>query len=140
MILESGMNLFTNFFFSLSSLTATESKISNEIDFGSPMPFEKGGSKATLYAYCLDSEEIKSTGTDVGISFYLQSKDKDGTYGPSLNICNIEASKIIPGKNFIDLILPKNTKQIVSIKAKLTGTNPVFTGGKLFANIQPFIG
>ncbi|MDC7250335.1 MAG: hypothetical protein PQJ49_10500 [Sphaerochaetaceae bacterium] len=140
MILESGMNLFPSFYYSLSGLTTTESKISDEVDFGSPAPFKKGGSKSNLLAYCLDTDEIKSTGTNVVISFFLQSKDKGGSYDASINIANIKAEDIVPGEPIIDMILPKNTKQIVSLKAKLSGTTPAFTGGKLFANIQPYIG
>lgn len=140
MILESGMNLFPNFYYSLSGLTTTESKISEEIDLGAEKPFKKGGSQANLLAYCIDSDEIKYTGTNVEISFYLQSKDKDGTYDTSVNIANVKAEDIVPGEPIIDMVLPKNTKQIVSLKAKLTGTSPSFTGGKLFANIQPNVG
>lgn len=139
MILESGMNLFDDFNFNLNALNTTETKISNEIDFGSPEPFKKGGSKATLLAYCLE-DTIESTGTNVGISFYIQSKAEGGEYGPSINVANILLADIVPGEPIINMILPKTTKQIVSLKAKLTGTTPAITTGKFFANIQPYIG
>lgn len=139
MILESGMNFFDDFYYPLAGLSATDSKISKEINLGSPNPFKKGGSQANLLAYCMEGG-LTSTGTNVSIVISLQSKDVGGEYGTPIIVTTVKVADIVPGEPIIDMVLPKNTKQIVSLKAKLTGTDPAITAGKLFANIKPHVG
>lgn len=137
MILESGMNLFNNDYYALSSLTGSEADISREIDFTIEKPFEKGGSQCRAYCYVTDKEGIVGTGTDVGISFYMSSKAKGGTYDKKINVANVSKDELKAGYFIFDFILPKDTKQIVKLSAKLTGTTPAFTSGMIFGNLEP---
>lgn len=140
MILESGMNLFDNDYLSLSTLTTAEAKVSNEIDFGIEKPFAKGGSQCRAYCYVMGNEAISSTGTGVGISLYLDSKKKDGTYNKKINVANMAVAEMKPGVFVFDFILPKDTQQIVKLTGKLTGTTPAFTSGKIYGNLEPSVG
>lgn len=143
MILESGMNFFDSddMTFDLSTLTTTEKDIGVEIDLNSEKPFAVARTQAEAYAYLMGNKALAFTGTTPGISLWISSKAVGGTYSANhkVNVANIDLSTLSSGDDLFRIVLPRNTLQIIKLSAKLTGTTPAITSGKIFGNVTPRI-